>query len=300
MKNTICEEKLESLTHQLRLTATHQEASTEAETKKMITRVYYGKYGTSEGLSGKTLRSLGKYNTFLKMAQSGCQNVTQATRQTIENTIQQSYKLCYDGTLDALQSTTDANGKVDSKALHEKFDGLKATTTETLGEIVTNKTMTTALHNYSAGAISQIRQQLVEGLVGGESYKRMAKRVEKCANHTYIKALNITRTECNRAINRGLQDAAVDANPYMQAAGYVEVKIWHSMKDESVRDTHANLDGKWYTSRTCSNLTAQLRTAPETSANPARTSTADASSNNSLMTAKEFLDSGGADIRRGK
>lgn len=88
--------------------------------------------------------------------------------------------------------------------------------------------------------IINIRQQITQGLIQGESYPKMAKRIKTTLEGDASKALKVAQTEAHRVQQEG-RLASMD---HAEGKGVIMVKVWTATLDERVRNTHAELDGK--------------------------------------------------------
>lgn len=87
--------------------------------------------------------------------------------------------------------------------------------------------------------IYKIQQEITEGLISGESYQKMAKRLRDRVDMDKRKSQLVARTEAGRAQSLGKEDS------YKQAKKYADViKIWDASLDSRTRTTHRHLDGK--------------------------------------------------------
>lgn len=91
--------------------------------------------------------------------------------------------------------------------------------------------------------IYTIQQEVTQGLVQGETYGTMMKRLKTSLEGDTTKAMRIVRTEAHRAVETSKLDSATHANKN----GVVMMKEWNSVQDERVRHTkkanHRTLNG---------------------------------------------------------
>jgi len=88
--------------------------------------------------------------------------------------------------------------------------------------------------------ITNVRQQITQGLILGESYPKIARRMKDTFEGDAAKALRVARTESHRVQTEG-RLASMD---HAQSKGVKMVKVWVASLDAAVRDTHAALDGQ--------------------------------------------------------
>lgn len=121
-------------------------------------------------------------------------------------------------------------------------------TSETILAMVNNPisglTLKQRLEKNRADIISRIQQEVTQGLVRGDTYSTMAKRLKGSLEGDATKATRIVRTEAHRAQESAKHDAAVHANKQ----GVIMLKEWNSLEDERVRHkltaNHRALNGK--------------------------------------------------------
>lgn len=105
---------------------------------------------------------------------------------------------------------------------------------------ITGLTLSQRLEKNRAAIIYTIQQEITQGLVQGETYKQMAKRIKGALENDVVKANRIVRTEAHRAVETGKLQAAEHAHKN----GVIMVKEWNTVHDQRVRDRHRLLDGK--------------------------------------------------------
>lgn len=87
-------------------------------------------------------------------------------------------------------------------------------------------------HAYNrAYAIQRIQEQVTQGLVAGETYSSMSKRITAELNISAFRAVRIARTEGHRVIEQAKHDSASHADKQ----GVIMLKEWNSLEDERVR-----------------------------------------------------------------
>lgn len=86
----------------------------------------------------------------------------------------------------------------------------------------------------------RVNQAVTQSLINGESYSKMAKRLDDTAEFAYNNAYTIARTEGHRAVELG----NLDSMEYAEEKGVKIKKMWVSNTDDKVRDTHQSMDGQ--------------------------------------------------------
>lgn len=84
------------------------------------------------------------------------------------------------------------------------------------------------------------RQTIIQGFLQGESYPKMAKRIQDEYNKSFKDSLRIARTEGTRAENEANVKNLDDA----EDMGIEIDRIWLAAKDSRTRDSHQALDGQ--------------------------------------------------------
>ena len=110
---------------------------------------------------------------------------------------------------------------------------------DVLAEAVNNNisklTLPSVLEKYRSEIIFDIQQTLVIGLMNGDRYDQMAKRITERIGVNESKAKNIVRTESHRNIENGFMDCAENIQKGMDGSDYIYAATWHNMGDERVR-----------------------------------------------------------------
>jgi len=86
---------------------------------------------------------------------------------------------------------------------------------------------------------TKINQEMTQGLVRGEPFSKMAKRISGALGGDAKKAIRIARTEGHRIH----EDANYDSVLHADKLGVEMTKIWSASLDASTRDAHGALDG---------------------------------------------------------
>lgn len=101
-------------------------------------------------------------------------------------------------------------------------------------------TLNDRLERNRAKIIAEIRTQITQGIIKGDSYTKMAKRVKDVLEQDARKARTVVRTEAHRIRNAGKMDSAKRA----AELGIDMVKVWDATLDRRTRPAHRKLDGK--------------------------------------------------------
>lgn len=120
-------------------------------------------------------------------------------------------------------------------------------TPETITDMIENPiyglTLSDRLEKNRTNIIYTIQQEITQGLVKGESYGNMVKRLKTALEGDTTKAMRIARTEAHRVSESSKLDSAVHANQN----GVIMMKEWNSVEDQRVRHfskaNHRTLNG---------------------------------------------------------
>lgn len=88
--------------------------------------------------------------------------------------------------------------------------------------------------------VTNLKQNITQGLVLGESYDKMARRIKDTLDGDATKAMRVVRTEGHRNANQGRLASLEHASKQ----GVDVIKEWRAGFDERTRDTHRALDGQ--------------------------------------------------------
>jgi SPP1 gp7 family putative phage head morphogenesis protein len=86
--------------------------------------------------------------------------------------------------------------------------------------------------------IRKISTEITQGLLAGEGYSTISKRIEKAVGFSSVKARRVARTEAHRSQVQGRIDSAEQASKFVDMT-----KMWDSTLDRNTRDWHQKLDG---------------------------------------------------------
>jgi hypothetical protein len=113
-----------------------------------------------------------------------------------------------------------------------------ATTPEIVTAMIENPvaglTLAQILEKNCTQIIYSIQQEVTQGLVKGETYKTMAKRIHETVGKDASKAMRIVRTEAHR-VSEG---AKLESAAHATKNGVIMLKKWESSEDERVRKTN--------------------------------------------------------------
>lgn len=157
-----------------------------------------------------------------------------------------AYEYTYNGMIDCVKR---------SNIVLNIAEGLKGCADWILKRAVENQisklTLNDCLEKHWKKIIYDIKQDISVGLLNGERYSTMAKRVKNSAEGDYEKAIRITRTETHRVREAGNLDAAtlVQEAVDKENVPVKMMKIWKTMWDERIRPAKSKGKNRKYDHR---------------------------------------------------
>ena len=193
----------------------------------------YKKYADEEGrLYVATLDAQNRKAKFLQEIAENVDSISPAVKKEIMSLVNDVYTDSYEGMLGAFK-------KASTKAEFEEITKDIAANPNVLKQAVNNNisklTLPQVLERHRAEIIYQIQQELNIGLMQGDRYEKMAKRISERVGVSYSKAMNITRTETHRNIESGFMDCAEHIQEGLDGSDLIYAATWRTMKDERVR-----------------------------------------------------------------
>ena len=235
---------LEYYLAQARRISEHREAGAEKEIRKLYKSMLgdlqqfmsqtYVQYAHDDKLTFAMLQQQGYNARFLEEIEQRLNISTPKAAKELRTLVEDTYKAAYEG---MVQGVTKAS----QVPLDKTFAKSLAITPEQIKAAVENPvsglTLTDRLEKNRKEIIYNIKQAVGVGLMNGDRYTTMAKRIAEHVDGDYKKAIRIARTEAHRVREAGHIEAAVKVDEEMQngTTGMRLVKTWRSMKDERVR-----------------------------------------------------------------
>ena len=207
---------------------------------------YYIQYADAEGkLTATTLEAQGLKARFLEECAIRVDSIAPEIKKEIMKLVEDTYTACYVGMVDIV------NKAKDTAELAKITKGMSVRP-EVLNQAVNNNisklTLPRVLEKQRQAVIYDIQQTLNMGLINGDRYETMSKKLQERLNISQGKANNIVRTETHRNIESGFMDCAENIQGDLQGSDLIYVAIWRTMKDERVRPQRRyKKNGKWKT-----------------------------------------------------
>lgn len=105
---------------------------------------------------------------------------------------------------------------------------------------ISGLTLSETLEKNRTNIIYKIQQELTQGLVQGETYTTMSKRLKTALEGDTSKAMTIAKTECHRVMESSKLDSTIHAHKN----GVIMTKQWNNRSDERSRPAHKAADGQ--------------------------------------------------------
>jgi len=105
---------------------------------------------------------------------------------------------------------------------------------------ISGLTLKETLAKNRLNVVTNLKQNITQGLVLGESYDKMARRIKDTLDGDATKAMRVVRTEGHRNSNQG-RLASIE---HAQTKGVDVIMEWRAAFDDRTRDTHAHMDGQ--------------------------------------------------------
>ena len=234
---------LEYYLAQARRIAEHREAGSEKQIRRLYKAMLkdlqtfisdtYVQYAKDDKLTYAMLQEAGYNARFLEEIEQrlniSTPKAARELRQLVEETYDAAYKAMVDGVARA------------SGGLETEFAESIAITPEQVKRAVENPvsglTLSDTLEKNRREIIYSIKRTVGVGLMNGDRYTTMARRISEQVDGDYKKAIRIARTETHRVREAGNHDAAqyVDSELQKGTTGRRMCKTWRTMKDERVR-----------------------------------------------------------------
>ena len=237
------ETSLKELLYDIRRIEEHREKLTESKIRAIYRSLKkdlesfvaqeYIKYADENGQM--YMSYLDAQNSKAKFLQEIAENVDKMSptlQKEILALVDETYQKTYAGMVNAIKQA-DTAGKMEaiSKDIAVRPEVLKQASENNISKL----TLPSVLEKHRAEVIYQIQQELNIGLMQGDRYEKMAKRISERLDVSYNKAMNITRTESHRNIESGFMDCAEHIQTGLDGSDLIYAATWRTMGDERVR-----------------------------------------------------------------
>lgn len=206
----------------------------------------YEKYANSDGrLYMANLDAQRQRAWFLNEIVENCNNISPKLKSEMRSLIDDTYTKCYEGMIGAVKS---ADNSAEVAALLQDIDIPADIIKQAANNNISKLTLNPVLEKHRQEIIYQLQNTLMVGLLNGDRYDQMAKRITERVNVSYSKAMNITRTESHRNTESGFMDVAERIQEGMDGSDYIYAATWRTAGDERVRpQQRRKTKGGWKT-----------------------------------------------------
>ena len=189
---------------------------------------YYAKYADDDGgLSVGILQGKMKYARFLEEIVEHVDSFSPEIQQEILKTVADTYEASYNGMLKAAEKV--GGGAFSGTGLHAE------TMKRAIENPISGLTLPDTLEKLRKDVIYELKKAINTGLVNGDRYDTVAKKITERLDMDYRKAVTTVRTETHRVREAGLNDSAAELQSKIEGSGLVYASIWRTMQDEAVR-----------------------------------------------------------------
>ena len=234
---------LDELLHEVRRIGEHREVLTEKKIKSIYKSLEkdltaflgeeYVKYADKDGkLFLSYLDSQNKRAKFLEEIAKNVDSFSPQVKREMLNMVNETYEKAYKGIAEAVLKADDTKGLLSMTDTLVRPEVLKRAVKNNIDKL----TLPAVLNKHRAEIIADIQQTLNVGLMNGDRYETMAKRIKDRLGVSYSKAMNIARTESHRNIESGLMDGAKETSKIIEQDGdLIYAATWRTMQDSRVR-----------------------------------------------------------------
>lgn len=234
---------LEYYLAQARRIAEHREENAEKEIRKIYKAMLkdlrtfvsdtYVKYAQDDKLTYAMLQEAGYNARFLEEIEQRLNISTPKAAKKLQSLVEETYKLAYEGMVNGVEKASDGLDKAFAESVSIRPEQIK----RAVENPVSGLTLKDTLEKHRKDIIYSIKQTVGIGLMNGDRYTTMARRIADQVDGDYKKAIRIARTETHRVREGGNIDAAKSVDEELQngTTGMRMVKVWKTMKDERVR-----------------------------------------------------------------
>lgn len=249
---------LSEMLYDIRRIAEHREKLTEKKIRSIYQTLMdgldafiakgYKNYADKDGrLYAGYLDAQRKKAWFLNEIVKNVDNITPVIKKEIMNLVNTTYKDCYSGMIEAVKEADTAKKFA---SIVKDIDVNPDVLRQAMNNNVSKLTLPQVLEKHRAEVIYQVQQELNIGLMNGDRYETMAKRISERVGVSQSKANNIVRTESHRNVESGFMDCAERISEGMEGSEFIYAATWRTMKDERVRPQQRRKTKKgWVTTK---------------------------------------------------
>lgn len=247
---------LNSLLYEIKRIQEHRVKLTDKKIQKMYKQLMkdldlflaegYKKYADKDGrLYLNYLDENRQRAYFLQQIVDNVDNLTPQLKRQMEKLIDDTYTACYVG---MENSVKNAQTSEEIAEIVKDINVRPEVIEQAVNNNISKLTLPSVLESHRATIIYQIQRELTLGLLNGDRYETMSKRIQERINVSEGKARRIVRTEAHRNIESGFLECAEHMQAKFEGSGLVYTATWHTMLDEKVRpQQRRKVNGKWIT-----------------------------------------------------
>jgi SPP1 gp7 family putative phage head morphogenesis protein len=199
------------------------------EIKELLAR-QYAKYG--DDLSYAEMAKYNRLKSLEAQLQDILKELTGKNAKYLITELEDIYEIAYLSTGYTLE--TEAQAKLAYAMLP------KEAVVAAVQNPISGLTLNERLEKNRTELIYKVKQELTQGLIKGEGYGKIAKRLQETFEGDAYKAIRVVQTESHRIKNEGRYNSSMHA----QGKGLDMKKQWVSTLDSKTRDRHRRLDGQ--------------------------------------------------------
>lgn len=206
----------------------------------------YKKYADADGrLYLSYLDEHRQRAAFLQQIVDNVDNIAPALKDQMQDLVNATYEECYRGMAASVKAAYTSG---EAAEILSDIDVNPQTMQAAVNNNISKLTLPAVLEAHRAQIIYQIQRELTIGLMNGDRYETMAKRISERVGVSQSKAMNITRTETHRNVESGFMDCAEHLQEGLDGSGLIYAATWCTMGDEKVRpQVRRKVKGKWIT-----------------------------------------------------
>lgn len=234
---------LDELLHEVRRIEEHRAELTNKKIKSIYQSLYkdlsafiseeYVKYADEDGkmflsyLDSKNARA-----KFLEEVVKNVDGISPAVRKELTSLVDKTYEKSYKGVVSAVKNSNKTKDLLSATNTLVRSEVLKQAVNNNINKL----TLDAVMQKHRSEIVADIQQTLTLGLMNGDRYETMAKRIQERLGVSYSKASNIARTESHRNTESGIMDGAKETSKIIDQDGdLIYAATWKTMKDERVR-----------------------------------------------------------------
>lgn len=192
----------------------------------------YAKYETAGSLTYADMAKYGRLDSLNKEIGAQLKDLTGKSAKEITGLQEEVYSQAYYRSAFAIEA--EAQLRLRFTVLNPK------TITASVQNPISGLTLKGRLKKNRADIIIKTREQITQGLIKGEGYADVARRLKDVYESDLAKTRRIVATETHRNQNQGILDSFEHANEM----GVKTVKVWEATLDNKTRDSHQAMDGQ--------------------------------------------------------